>query len=64
MDIKVKNIRAYGKGCIGCQNTGTDIMISYMPENSDQIIDLFLTQEQAEAFQPELCQALVRNLVE
>lgn len=64
-EIDVKSIRAHSSGVIGCVRHNKDIMISYNSNNvekdSDDIIDLFLTQEQAEDFLAELSQRVKAN---
>ena len=51
--IKVKNIRAYDKYCIGCQRHGAHIMISYVNEDNT-ITDLFLDESQSKSLLEEL----------
>jgi hypothetical protein len=57
-EIDVKSIRAHDKGVIGCLKHKKDIMISYNSNDSEkdgsEIIDLFLSQEQAEGLLEEL----------
>ena len=48
-EVNVKNITVHDKNCIGCKKHDKYIMISYMDHNdkNNNIIDLFLTQNQA-----------------
>lgn len=60
-NIIVDSIRAYGKGCMGCQHTQSDIMISYKPIGSVVIKDIFLTNEHAQWLVLELQKRLKEN---
>jgi len=77
MEYIVKNIRAHTKHCMGCQKTNSDVMITFQTDrfahqhmedlsaakepHDITFHDLFLTQEQAEAFYDELGKALKHN---
>lgn len=58
-EIDVRNIVVHGKDCSGCKRHEKAIMLTYI-ENKEgaEIIDLFLTQEQAEG----LILALSKNI--
>jgi len=58
-ELKVDSIRAYGKGCVGCLNHETDIMITYM--NGEEFVDIFMSQEVAQQFSDELVRRLQQN---
>lgn len=60
-NIIVDSIRAYGKHCIGCLYTQTDIMISYKPIGSVVIQNIFLTNEHAQWLILELQKRLKEN---
>lgn len=57
----IKEIRAFGKGCLGCERHKKDIMLAYNSEGNENIVDLFLSQKQAEGLVSELSEALSRN---
>lgn len=66
MQLQLKNIRAYGKWCYGCEKHGKDIMLAFMYEgdkgnNGAFVHDLFLTQEMAEHLVEELADAVEGN---
>jgi len=66
MQLQLKNIRAYGKWCYGCEKHGKDIMLAFMhegDENPHGVHDLFLTQEMAEYLVCELTDEVNRNKV-
>ena len=57
--LKIDFIRAYGKGCVGCINNETDIMLTHM--NGEEFVDLFMSQEVAQQFSDELVRRLKQN---
>lgn len=61
---RIKSIRAHGNGAARCIRFKADIMISCSVEGEERILDLFLTQEQANLFHRELVTRLNQNLKE
>ena len=63
LNLKIPQLRAHGKLCIGCQNTKTAIMISAMDTDKDptKFYDFFLDQDAAQKFYDELGSVLERN---
>lgn len=57
--ITVDFIRAYGKGCVGCLNHETDIMITFM--QGEEFMDIFMSTEVAKTFSDELIKRLEQN---
>lgn len=62
MEFIAKNTKVHGKTCIGCQEKKRDVMISFMGENTNNLVhDLFLTDEQAMFLIVQLKLAIKRN---
>lgn len=61
MHATVKTIRAFDKGCFGCQTHGGVIMLSYQTESGGPIMDLFLDEKLAKFLQKELNECMERN---
>lgn len=55
-----KNIKVYNRDCTGCKRYGKDIMIAISIGDLD-ILDVFLTQDQAEKLQYTLGVRLKQN---
>ena len=58
---EITSITVHGNECIGCKKHNKDIMIAYTDNNSDEIIDLFLSTEQAESLLKRLSEGLAEN---
>ena len=71
MNFHPKMAGAYPKGCKGCRDTGTDVMLSFGnptpyggdnrpagPVEVDRVVDVFLDRAQAERLYRELGDAL------
>lgn len=58
---EITSITVHGNECIGCKKHKKDIMIAYSDKNSDKIIDLFLSTEQAEILLKRLSERLAEN---
>ena len=56
-----KNARAYDAGCIGCKRHGKAIMVSFLDEDSEKILDFFLGQEEAKFLHKELGDKIAQN---
>jgi hypothetical protein len=67
-------VRVYSDGCMGCQSTGADIMLTFgstispLDGNNQEVgveypkhVDVFLTKAQAEGLLKELTKALMDN---
>lgn len=57
----VTSIKAYGKKCMGCLMAERDIMIAYTCDNGENIINLFLTQDQAKFLANEITEMIEYN---
>lgn len=55
MELKVKQVRAYGAGCIGCQTHDAE------DRENIKFFDFFADQVAAEKFYKELGEILARN---
>jgi hypothetical protein len=57
-----KNATAYGKNCFGCKNNERDIMLSFIRDQEKiEILDVFLTNEQAREFAEKILNTLEAN---
>lgn len=59
---RIAHINAYGKGSIGCDRFEADIMIECSIEGEERILDLFLTQDQAEDLTKSLVDRIFQNI--
>jgi hypothetical protein len=60
--INIDNIQIHSKDCLGCQRHKKDILITISTISTDEsIIDLFLTQKQAEELRNDLIKTLEYN---
>ena len=64
-EINVESIHAYDKGVQGCKRHNKDVMIAYKSadkeKDGDDIIDLFLSQSEAEHLLERLTLAIKTN---
>lgn len=61
MGIIVTSIKVFDKNCIGCARHKRHVMIAYTFDNSEDITDIFLTQDQAEDLANDLVVITKRN---
>ena len=58
---EITSTTVHGKECIGCKKHKKDIMIAYTDKNSDEITDLFFTDEQAKSLLKRLKERIEEN---
>lgn len=61
LEKEIINTNVFGKGCIGCLAHKKDIMIAYNYQGSDDIVNLYLTTEQAKNLLDNLKKQLKNN---
>jgi len=58
---KTRYIRAYGKGCYGCERHEKDVMLCVGIDNDSKMLDIFLDQKKAKEFSIELQRIIQEN---
>jgi hypothetical protein len=60
-EIWPSQLQVYDKNCKGCKRHKSDVMISYMDSESADIIDMFITQDEAKSLVKELLKIIEQN---
>ena len=64
METIITSIRVFDKNCIGCTRNEKDVMIAYTHDDTEDIVDIFLTQDQAKTLTDDLVIVTERNEAE
>ena len=64
MEPIITSVRVFDKNCIGCTRNKKDVMIAYTHDDTEGIVNIFLTQDQAKTLTDDLIIVTERNEAE